>query len=179
VVAESVDAELLRSGVADDFGRFYERHLPAVTAFVGKRVGSPDLVFDLVSETFARALERRGQYDADRGPAIAWLFTIARNLMIDAARRSVIAADARKRLRMAPIALDDEQLNRVAERASVDLESSLAGLPADQREALLRRFVLEQAYPEIASELQCSEQVVRKRVSRARASLRKALKEGK
>jgi DNA-directed RNA polymerase specialized sigma24 family protein len=52
-------------------------------------------------------------------------------------------------------------------------------LPADQREALLRRFVLEQAYPEIASELQCSEQVVSKRVSRARASLRKALEEGK
>jgi len=38
-----------------------------------------------VAETFARALEHRGAYDPRRGPAIAWLLGIARNLLLDLA----------------------------------------------------------------------------------------------
>jgi RNA polymerase sigma-70 factor, ECF subfamily len=83
---ERADAELLSTGVASDFGCFYDRHVRAVTAFVGSWIGEPDVVFDLVAETFARALEHRLQYDASKGPAVAWLWGIARNLMIDSAR---------------------------------------------------------------------------------------------
>jgi RNA polymerase sigma-70 factor (ECF subfamily) len=176
-VPERSDQELLRSRVADDFGRFYERHVGAVTAFVGRRVSDPELVFDLVAETFARALERRAQFDPERGVAVAWLLAIAHNLMIDAARRRVVASDARARLAMAPIALDDEQTERIAEQARADLVSILTGLPMDQREAVVRRFVLDQSYGQIAAELRCSEQVIRQRVSRGRARLRETLEE--
>lgn len=174
---ERSDDELLRSRVVDDFGRFYERHVGAVTAFVGRRVSDPELVFDFVAETFARALERRGQFDPERGVAVAWLLAIAHNLMVDAARRRVVAADARERLAMAPIALDDEQIERIAQHARADLGSMLAGLSKEQREAVVRRFVLDQSYPEIAAELRCSEQVIRQRVSRGRARLRQTLEE--
>ena len=78
---ERADAELLSTGLASDFGCFYDRHVGAVTAFVGSWVGEPDVVFDLVAETFARALGRRLQYDPSKGPAVAWLLGIARNLM--------------------------------------------------------------------------------------------------
>jgi DNA-directed RNA polymerase specialized sigma24 family protein len=37
-------------------------------------VGRPDLTFDIVAETFARALEHREAYDPERGAAVAWLF---------------------------------------------------------------------------------------------------------
>lgn len=174
---ERSDEELLRSREAEDFGRFYERHVRAVTAFVGKRVSDPEVVFDLVAETFARALQRRAQFDPDRGVSVGWLLGIARHLMADAARRRVVAADARLRLAMAPVALDDEQLLCVGERARADLGSMLAGLSEDQREAVVRRFVLEQSYPEIAAQLRCSEQVIRQRVSRGRAKLRESFEE--
>ena len=61
----------------EDFGAFYEEHVGAVTAYVARRAGRPDLTFDLVAETFARALEHRDRYDPHRGPAVAWLFGIA------------------------------------------------------------------------------------------------------
>jgi DNA-directed RNA polymerase specialized sigma24 family protein len=64
---EVADAELLSSGLASDFGGFYDRHVRAVTAFVGSWIGQPDVVFDLVAETFARALEHRLQYDPSKG----------------------------------------------------------------------------------------------------------------
>jgi hypothetical protein len=59
---------------------------------------------------FARALERRGQYDPARGPALAWLLGIASNLIADAARRGRVEAASRTRLGMEPVELDDEQL---------------------------------------------------------------------
>jgi RNA polymerase sigma-70 factor (ECF subfamily) len=45
-------------------------------------------------------------------------------------------------------------------------------LPADQREALRLRVLDEREYAEIATELRCSEAVVRQRVSRATRTLR-------
>jgi RNA polymerase sigma factor (sigma-70 family) len=53
-----------------------------------------------------------------------------------------------------------------------DLDVLLDGLPDDQRAALIARVVDEREYEEIAKDLECSELVVRKRVSRALAALR-------
>jgi RNA polymerase sigma-70 factor (ECF subfamily) len=159
----------------EDFGAFYEAHVGAVTAYVARRVSRPEVVFDLVAETFARALEHRAKYDPRRGPAVAWLFGIARHLMIDAARRGRVDSAARARLGMEPIALDDDALARIDERGSVKLRDALAALPESQREAVLRRVLAEQPYPEIAAHVGCSEQVVRQRVSRGLAALRRGL----
>lgn len=171
------DASLLASGGAGDFGILYDRYVPAVAAYIGGRTHQPEVGFDLVAETFARALERRSQYDPSRGPAIGWLLGIARNLIIDAARRGQVEAASRTRLGMALVELDDEQLALIAERGRVDLRAALALIPAEQREAVLRHVVLDESYTAIAADLRCSEQVVRKRVSRGLASLRANLEE--
>jgi RNA polymerase sigma factor (sigma-70 family) len=171
------DAELLASRVPEDFGRFYRRHVDVVTSYVGRRAQRPDVAFDVVAETFARALARREHYDPARGPAIAWLLTIARNLMIDAARRGRVADETRRRLQHEPVALDDQDIAAIDRRLGVDLEAALRTLPEDQRTLVVRRFVDEQSYPALAESVGCSEQVVRKRVSRALASLRTTITE--
>jgi RNA polymerase sigma-70 factor (ECF subfamily) len=175
VIPAVTDSELLGSTDAKDFGRFYERHVDEVTAFVGRRVREHDAVFDVVAETFARALARRGQFDPGRGPAIAWLLGIARNLIIDAARRERVAAKVSGPLAPALSATGDDAGGRLdvgVDGGGGELRDGLAALPPEQREALLRRFVLDQSYPEIAAEQRVSEQVARKRVSRGRAALR-------
>lgn len=177
MVNTTTDADLLASRVPDDFGRFYRRHVDAVTSYVGRRAERPDVAFDLVAETFARALAQRGTYDAARGPAIAWLLTIARNLMIDAARRGRVADQTRRRLQQEPMALDDEDLAAIDRRRNIDLGGALRALPEDQRQLVLRRVLDEETYPVLADSIGCSEQVVRKRVSRALSSLRHFVKE--
>ena len=167
------DSELLTDPDPEAFGAFYDRHLPAVTAYVGRRARRADLTFDLVAETFARALEHRARYEPARGPAVAWLLGIARNLLVDAVRRGRVADAARRRLAMTAVVLDDDALRRIEEHGSVDLATALAALPADQRDAVLRRVVAEEPYPLIADRVGCSEQVVRQRVSRGLAALRR------
>lgn len=176
-VLELSDGDLLASWSASDFGLFYDRHLDTVLAFVGRRIRQPEGMFDLTAETFARALEHRQQYQSAKGPAIGWLLGIARNLIIDSARRGRIEADSRVRLGMGVVELDDQQLAAISERGACDLGSALAALPEEQRAAVVRRVVLEEPYPVIAEGVDCSEQVVRKRVSRGLAALRANLED--
>jgi RNA polymerase sigma-70 factor (ECF subfamily) len=175
--AQKTDAELLASGERKDFEAFYQRHVQALTAYVGSRVSTPDLTFDLVAETFARALENRTRYDGERGPGIAWLLGIARHLIADAARRGVVDTESRRRLGMARIEIDDEGLARVEEWRTQDLRIALLSLPVAEREAVTRHVMAEEPYPLIAASIGCSEEVARKRVSRGLARLRAFLQD--
>jgi RNA polymerase sigma factor (sigma-70 family) len=173
------DRELLASGGgAAGFRIFYERHVHTLVAYVARRASEPDLVLDVVAETFARALEHRDQYDASRGPAIAWLFGIAGNEIAAAARRGRVADSYRKQVGMTLIKLDDEGVEAMERHMRVDLRDALAALAPEQREAVFRRVLAEEPYAAIADRVGCSEQVVRKRVSRGLASLRQSLQGG-
>jgi RNA polymerase sigma factor (sigma-70 family) len=176
--AERSDEELLAGGGADGFGLLYHRRHLLVRGYLRHRVGPrADLVLDLVAETFARALERRGQFDPQRGSAGGWLLAIARNLHLEAIRRGHVADESRRRLGMEQIVLDDDQLEFIERDGDTDLQRALRELPAEQREAIERRVFQEEPYTAIATRVGCSEQVIRKRVSRGLAALRRSIEE--
>src|SRR3954464_6581188 len=64
----------------DAFAEFYDAYAERVLLFLVRRVLDVDAAFDLLSETFATALERRHQF---RGSSAeeeqGWLFAIARS----------------------------------------------------------------------------------------------------
>jgi len=146
----SSDVELLNSHTPEDFGAFYERHVTTLTAYLARRTRRPDILFDLVAETFARAYELRRSHDPRRGPAIGWLFSIARQAAYDAERRGQVPDAARTRLNMAPIAVDDEALERVRQRSGTDVVQALEALPESQRIVVIRRVLGEMEYPELS-----------------------------
>ncbi len=176
MTTDASDEELLTSGGAEGFAALYERRHTLIRAYLRRRLGPhPDLVLDLVAETFAHALDRRDQFDPRRGPASTWLVGIAHNLLIDAVRRGRVADVARRRLGMERIVVEDAQLERIERDSGSELERSLCSLPADQRDAVERRVLLDEPYAAIAVGIGCSEQVVRKRVSRGLATLRRKI----
>ena len=61
----------------------------------------------------------------ERGPAIAWLYGIARRQLAHAARRGAVEDRARRRLGMAPLTLTDEALERVEALATADASAQL------------------------------------------------------
>ena len=139
-----------------------------------RRVGDPELAADLAAETFAAALVAARRFRSDGAPASAWLVGIARNVLAGSVRRSQVEDRARRRLGMEPIALDDELLARI-ERLGGDarVEALLARLTPEQSDAVRARVLEEEDYAGIASRMRCSESVVRQRVSRGLAALRR------
>jgi len=137
------------------------------------------VAIDLAAETFARAVESRGSFDASRGEARSWLFGIARHVLAASLQRGRVEDGARVRMGMRALTLDERLVRSVEELAvagdGAPAEELLAGLPRDQRDAVRGRVVEERSYLELARELECSEAVVRQRVSRGLASLRRIL----
>lgn len=177
------DRDLLRrtrEGDAEAFGLFYRARRGDVLGFLRVRVPSAELAADLMCETFAKALV--AVHDSGRElpvVPVAWLVAIARNELIDSVRRGRIADDTRRRLVMQPLELSDRDLEAVDDAlADADLLGQLREmLPVDQFQALTARVIDGRDYAEIAQDLQASQSVVRKRVSRALEQLRSVRQE--
>ncbi len=162
------------------FAVFYRRHVAGVLAYFARRTRCAETAADLTAETFAAALDGAHRHRPDKGPAVAWLYGIARRQLIHAAQKGAVEDRARKRLGMREIALTDEGLERVESLATADaaspiLREGLRSLPADQREAVLARVLDEDEYADIARRAATSESVIRKRVSRGLTGLRQRL----
>jgi RNA polymerase sigma factor (sigma-70 family) len=175
------DDELLARFVRGDeeaFVAFYRRHLAAILGFFLRRTHDAELTADLTAEVFAAALVAAARYRPGAQPALAWLYGIAAHKLADSRRRGRVEDEARRRLALAPLTIDDQDLARVEEMADTGAaEAALEALPPGQRDAVLARVVHERPYTEIAQQMQCSELLVRQRVSRGLRTLRAQMKE--
>jgi len=167
-----------RDGLA--FAVFYRRHVPAVLAYLLRESRDREAAADLAAEVFAAVLLAAGRYTEQVESATPWVIGIARHKLLMSFRRGRVEAKARRRLGFEAVALDDADLDRIVEVAasgSGTLQRLVESLPEDERRAVRSRVLDERPYREIATELRCSELVVRKRVSRGLARMREQLKE--
>ena len=172
---EPSDNDLLASTRHDPsaFGAFYARHERAVFRYHHRRTRDAELAADLCAETFAAALRSSRRYRPGPQPAVAWLFGIARNVLGRSLERGRVESRARRRLAMPRLELDDPTL-AILERlhAGQRLGDALTHLPEHERAAVLAHVVDEREYKQMAADLQVSEAVVRKRVSRGLTRLK-------
>jgi RNA polymerase sigma-70 factor (ECF subfamily) len=174
------DEELLAAArkQPEAFAAFYRRHERALLAYFMRRAGDPEVAADLAAETFATVLAQLRRFDPARGSALAWLFGIARHKLLRAAERGRVEDRARRRLGMPALVLDDEALERIERLGAEDrVAALLERLPAKQAQAVQAHVLEDQPYERVASGLQCSESVVRQRVSRGLAKLRSIVEE--
>lgn len=172
------DEDLLTGRDPASFEQFYLRHVDGVLGFFSRRTRDAELAADLTAETFAAALRAVPRYEPRPEPARAWLFAIARNTLSESLRRGQVQDAARKALEMEPLALDDDDIAMLELLAETPAVEAVAGLPEDQRAAVLARHVDGESYAAIAERLACSESVVRQRVSRGLRTLRTQLQDG-
>jgi RNA polymerase sigma-70 factor (ECF subfamily) len=69
------------------FEELYGRFARPVLGLALRRLGDRGRAEDSVQEVFAAVWRSAGSYDRARGPGGAWLYTIARNAIVDAQRR--------------------------------------------------------------------------------------------
>jgi RNA polymerase sigma factor (sigma-70 family) len=170
------DEELLGHDDASSFELFYNRYFERVLAFFSRRTRDAELAADLTAETFAAALSARRRYSRKRGPASSWLFGIAYHKLADAQRQGYADDRARRRLGIERIELTDDDISRIDRLGETDSVARMVEeLPLEQQQAIRARVIEGREYDEIAHELQTSKTVVRKRVSRGLAALRRRM----
>jgi RNA polymerase sigma factor (sigma-70 family) len=160
-----------------ELGRVYRENVGAVTAYFARRCTEPQVVADLVSETFVEAVGSFGTFDSSRGSARGWLIAIARRVFARWCEELSGGRVAIERLG-GRLVLDGDETDELAER--IDAQSQgravlerCAFLPALEREAIELVDVAGLEPKEAARVLEVSAGTLRVRLHRARARLRK------
>ncbi len=84
-------AALIQRAKQDDptaFAEIYDQHQPAIYRYIYYRLGDTATTEDLTSQVFVRMVEKIDTFTYRGQSILAWLYTIARNLIIDHRRRA-------------------------------------------------------------------------------------------
>jgi RNA polymerase sigma factor (sigma-70 family) len=160
-----------------EFEQVYRNNVGAVTTYFARRCADPQTVADLTSETIVRAAGAFGSFDTRRGTARAWLFGIAANVYAQHCEQVANGRAAAARLAgLGDLPVDeiDELADKIdAECVGRELIERCARLPLLER-AAVELVDLEGLTPkEAAAALGVRRGVLRMRLSRGRAHLRK------
>lgn len=85
------DAELLARIAAGDrpaFEELYRRYARSVLGVALRRMGDRERAEDATQDAFARIWRSASRYDPARGRPASWLYTVARNAIVDGLRRT-------------------------------------------------------------------------------------------
>ena len=145
------------------FAELYEQNFERVYAFVARRVRDRAEAEDVVSEVFYKALKGIDGYEERGVPFVAWLYTIARNVVCDRARQT--GREEPLDDRDEPSSSDDVERRALLFRL-VDT------LPTAQRDVLVARFAEQRSIADVARQLGRSEGAVKQLQLRAIEALR-------
>lgn len=160
-----------------EFEQVYRGNADALMAYFARRCAEPQTVADLTSDTFVRAAGAFGSFDPKRGSARAWVFGIAGHVFARHCEEAANGRDLRSRL-AGRRALEDDEIEELAARIDAErtgraLLERCARLPELERAAVELVDLAGLTPKEAAAVLSVSRVVLRKRLSRARARLRK------
>jgi len=185
---EQTDGELmvaLASGDRDALAILMERHYRRIYRVALSYLRDPDDALDVVQETFVKAFQNAGRWDA-RAEVGSWLTRIGINQAIDRYRR-------KKRRRQSEEPMDDggdhdarwsdaapsPEREAIGRETGARIARALRVLPERQRAIVVLRHYDEMSLEEIARTLDLSLGTVKSSLHRALHRLRERLGEGR
>jgi RNA polymerase sigma-70 factor (ECF subfamily) len=179
-----------QQGEVAAFAELVSRHEKRLWSFVRRFVADAETAEDILQEVFLRVVKGAAEWHPS-AKFSTWLYTIARNLCTDQARRGALRnADSLDQ----PLgtSASSSGLHRIdfvaspegdAEKAALDREiasrvdQAVDQLPVEQREVFLMREMMDLSFAEIAAATGASLPTVKSRMRYALERLRSALVE--
>jgi len=173
-------------GDAKAFEALYQRYKGPIFSFLLRQHGQRASAEELTQEVFVRVVRRAATFK--HGSKFStWLFTIARNLLIDALRRKKhrnhdslerrLGVDGPTLKERVPASGPQPDRATTAERLRRAIEEAIQRLPDDQREVFLLREYSGLRFSDIAEIANTRIGTVKSRMRYALEALRKDLSE--
>ncbi len=158
-------------GDTEAFEALYQRHKNRIFGFLIKKLNNQTEAEEVFQVVFSKLHVARGKYRQDI-PFLPWVFTIARNALIDHIRKQ----DTYQKY----VTTSESAVATYAEQSSTETSSpfeieGLSSLTETQRQALEFRFNQGLTFAEIAEQMQTSAVNTRQIISRAIRKLRKLM----
>ena len=173
----SDEAQLIQAAKRGErvaFAEIYQRHYDAVYTYLFYRCSDPMLAEDLAGEVFLRLVERISSYTYRGQSILAWLYTVARNLLADHYRQARRDDPLPLEERIVAASSDPSQTaERRLEQAC--LARAMQHIAESHRQVILLRFVEGLSHAETAQILGRTENATKVLQHRALKALRRAL----
>jgi RNA polymerase sigma-70 factor (ECF subfamily) len=158
----------------------YDEHADALWSYAVSLTGDHVVAQDVVQETLLRAWQRPEALRPERGDQRAWLFTVARRLVIDQwrarqVRPETLAEAPADHPARAPQAPSEDETDRVLDAMVV--AEALTRLSAEHRAVLAQCYFAGRSVAEAAEALGVPPGTVKSRTHYAMLGLRLALRE--
>jgi RNA polymerase sigma-70 factor (ECF subfamily) len=148
-------ADLLRAVARGDekaFGKLYDLVAPRVYGLVRRVLRDPAQAEEVAQEVLVEVWRTAARFDAARGSATAWVFTIAHRRAVDRVRAEQASADRIMKVGAASV---DTPYDQVADEVAGRLERQQVRRCMDdltdlQRQAVTLAYYQGHSYPEVA-----------------------------
>lgn len=170
---ETLLARIAKGDIAA-FQTFHDRYAARVATYARQLNRDRQLDDDIVQEVFTTVWTRAASYNAARGDAAGWLYTLTRNKVIDLWRRASKGGQAEE--------IDDRRLTAPREEDDdlrLTLRQALSHLSPEQRRAIEMAYFDGLTYQEAAHELELPEGTLKSRIRLGLRTLRNVLTQGK
>ena len=157
------------------FAQLFRHYAPRVKSYLMKSGANSALAEECAQDVMTTLWQKAKMFDAERASVSTWIFTIARNRMIDMIRR-----DRRPDPEPAPWDRDaepDQAEVYAAAEESRTLTAALADLPEKQRKLIQRAFYGDLSHSEIAAETGLPLGTIKSRIRLALDRLRARMSE--
>lgn len=162
-------------GDRDAFASLFRHFAPRVKSYLLRLGATSESAEELAQETLLTVWRRAAAFDPAKAAASTWIFTIARNLRIDRARREGRPIPGDDPSDLVFQSLPDSLVSASEDQARIG--RALAKLPKEQAQVITLAFFGDKPHSEIAGELGLPLGTVKSRLRLALGRLRACLDE--
>jgi len=152
---------LFKERTGSDFTFFYKKYYPKLIYYTAKMCGDQQKAEDVTTESFLTAFEKIDKYEKEKAQFSTWLFTIARNILlqdIKVSKKSVsidIEIDEEGTTLKDFIQEEPSENNRhdLTDRKADIMKKHISNLKEPYRKVIEMREIKKMAYKDIADEL--------------------------
>ncbi len=168
---------IVKHGSREAFATLFDQFAPKLKAYYRKGGIELSLAEDLAQETMLAVWRHAAKFSASIGSPSTWIFTIARNLLIDHVRRQKSRQGDLKDPSLQPpeVEIADDLVD--AQQRYMSLKTALGKLPEEQVKILRMAFFDHKSHSEIATETGLPLGTVKSRIRLAMQRLRNDLGE--
>lgn len=176
IASDTELVELASGGDQQAFEYLFTRYREALTRLFEQRLGDKDTAADLLQETFIKVYLHLDDYSRSYTFG-QWIYTIARNTLVDHLRRRTndLSIDDRFRAPQATTPSPEESV--IMNQSRSHFYSAIEELSDEYREIIEMRFLEEYSYEEIAEKLGRPINTIKTQIRRAKAAVCKLLVE--
>ena len=181
----SEQEKIFKERTGKDFSSLYTKYYPKLIYYTSRMCNDPQKAEDVSTDSFMIAFEKIEKYEKEKSQFSTWLFTIAKNLMLQDIKnkKKTISLDVEldeegtTMKDFIPESEDNEYLHEIAAKKAEIMKKHIVKLKTPYRNVIEMREVKKMAYKDISDELGKNLSTIKSQIRNGRAILIKETKQ--